>query len=144
MVIVKRELFLKANRAMHVLHLSVVGLLFVFATTYEISQLIWDFKYGVDGGEAENCPQPWLISLAVLELCYNLSNVATVTLLGYMMDKMTDEAEDKSREPILGLEVPFFVHLASVKLMNEHLARSEAEIAEDVVSQGQARSIAPT
>ena len=63
-----------------------------------------------------------------------------------MMDKMTDEAEEKFREPILALEVSFFVRLASFKLMNEHLSRSDAEIAEDVVSvsQGKARSIAHT
>ena len=47
-------------------------------------------------------------------------------LLGHMMDVMTDCVNDQDRliEPILHKAVPFFVHLASLKLLNEHLFQS--------------------
>ena len=65
-------------------------------------------------------------------------------LLGYMMHKMTDEVNERFKEPILGLEVPFFVRLASVKLMNDHLMKSDDEITEEVTSQGRPRSVGRT
>ena len=63
-----------------------------------------------------------LIFLAVMELGYNTTSVFSVLLLTSMVDRMTDKPpQGVLVEPILGQEVPFFVYLASVKLLNEHL-----------------------
>ena len=47
-----------------------------------------------------------------------------------MMDKMTDRTKDRERfiEPILNKAVPFFVHLASIKLLNEHLMHPSSRV----------------
>jgi len=58
-----------------------------FSTLYEVSYVIW---YSVSGDQ-DQASHGMLIFLAVIELLYNLSNVAAVILLGYMMDKMTNE-----------------------------------------------------
>ena len=39
--IVKRELFLKLNKKMQYLHISILGLMFAFGSMYQISDIIW-------------------------------------------------------------------------------------------------------
>lgn len=70
-----------------------------------------------------------LVFLSFCETMYNISNVTAILLLGHMIDKMTDCAKDNERyiEPILQKSVPFFVYLASIKLLNEHLKLSDVE-----------------
>ena len=67
------------------------------------------------------------MSLAFIELGCNLSNVYCVFLLGYMMDQMTNEPKEDFKEPILNQFVPFFVHLASYKLLDENILKDHGE-----------------
>ena len=66
-----------------------------------------------------------LVTLAFVELGYNLSNVFCIFLLGYIMDQMTNEPCENFKEPIFNQDVPFFVHLASVKLLNDYLINGD-------------------
>ena len=49
----------------------------------------------------------------------NLINVTTVTVLAFMVDKMTNTPKESFIEPISNKKVPFIVYLASIKLLND-------------------------
>ena len=82
---------------MKYLHMGNHILLFTLSTSYEILYILC-----VEKEIDETSSNSWLINLAILESLFNLSCVFAVILLGYMMDKMTDEVIDKFKEPIFG------------------------------------------
>ena len=82
---------------MKYLHMGNLILLFTLSTSYEILYILC-----VEKEIDETSSNSWLINLAILESLFNLSCVFAVILLGYMMDKMTDEVIDKFKEPIFG------------------------------------------
>ena len=82
---------------MKYLHIVSLVLLFALSTCYEVLCIIF-----VAEDLDKSSKKPWLINLAILESLYNLSSVFAVILLGYMMDKMSDEVNDKFKEPIFG------------------------------------------
>ena len=108
---------MKLHKTLKLLHLIVLGLMLSLSSVYELSYIIW--KHITDDTTTQSTGT--LLFLAIIELLCNMCNVYAVILLGYMMDKITDKFEEDFLEPILHLEVPFFVRLASVKLMNKHL-----------------------
>ena len=103
------------------LHAVILGGNFFFIALYELSLLIW--ATGGTNKELEELSSSRLFFLSFCELFYNISCVFSVILLGHMMDIMTDNVIDQDRliEPISHKAVPFFVYLASIKLLNEHL-----------------------
>ena len=118
---VKLEPFLRIKQRMAWLHAVILGGNFFFIALYELSLLIW--ATGGTNKELEELSSSRLFFLSFCELFYNISCVFSVILLGHMMDIMTDNVIDQDRliEPISHKAVPFFVYLASIKLLNEHL-----------------------
>jgi len=102
------------NWRLMALHIAVLTSFAVLSTIYDIMCLVYVSDHYVASHDVQ-------VFLAVLQLTSNIANVSTFLLLGYMMDKMTDIETEDFIEPILKKQVPLFVHLASYKLLNNHL-----------------------
>jgi len=69
----------------------------------------------------------WLLYAVFFELVYNITNAFTGLLFCYMMDKMTEIDKEAHIEPIMRQEVPFFVFIGSVKLLQDFLEKNMTE-----------------
>ena len=76
---------------MCVMHVGILGANFLFIGLYELSFLLWATG---NNTETENLNTNQLAFLSFCELAYNISNVFSMILLGFMMDKMTDCCHD--------------------------------------------------
>ena len=83
---------------------------------YEIFFLIW-----LGDPLDDSLSMKTIIICSMCELILNITNAAVLTLMGYMMNKMTEIPEENYIEPITNKKVPFIVHLASIKLVNDFL-----------------------
>ena len=119
--VVQREPFLAMNERIWCLHLAALGTNYIFQVVYEISFIVWL----ADSTSSDDLSHGTLVFLALVELGYNASGVLALLLLAYMMDRMTDLAPERFTEPVLNRQVPFFVHLASVKLLNDFLVHGD-------------------
>ena len=86
--IINDERYILLNRRLWLLHVAAIISQFFFMGIYEVSYLIW--LSDPDNRRYKIPVQSTRILLAFMELASSITNVLTLILFMYMMDKMTD------------------------------------------------------
>lgn len=116
--VVKNDPLLQRKGLMWFLHCIIFGVLAFFQILYEVCVVEWV----IDGTEDSDQQSSRLILLALIELGFNVASVILALFLFYLIDLITDlESEKEFEEPISHKKVPFFVYLASIKLLKNYL-----------------------